>query len=91
MILKKRNSFLKSIARKADKVKKEQLFIAIIILLSLLSCKQQEGSKPLFQLIENSGIEFVNNVQDNDTINILNYRNFYNGGGVPTRAATNFF
>ncbi len=35
-------------------------------------------------MVENSGIEFVNKVQDNDTINILNYRNFYNGGGVAT-------
>ena len=33
-------------------------------------------------MVENSGIKFVNKVQDNDTINILNYRNFYNGGGV---------
>ncbi len=37
---------------------------------------------PLFELVKNSGIEFNNKVQDNDTINILNYRNFYNGGGV---------
>ena len=34
--------------------------------------------------MENSGIEFLNRVQDSDTINILNYRNFYNGGGVAT-------
>lgn len=49
-----------------------------------MSCKQKEREKPLFELIEDSGIEFVNKVQDNDTINILNYRNFYNGGGVAT-------
>ncbi len=38
----------------------------------------------MFELVNNSGIEFVNKVEDNDTINILNYRNFYNGGGVAT-------
>lgn len=30
----------------------------------------------------NTGIQFVNKVADNDSLNILNYRNFYNGGGV---------
>ncbi|MBS1511293.1 MAG: VCBS repeat-containing protein [Bacteroidetes bacterium] len=34
--------------------------------------------------MENTGIAFNNKVQDNETINILNYRNFYNGGGVAT-------
>ncbi len=29
-----------------------------------------------------TGVDFINKVQDNDSINILNYRNFYNGGGV---------
>ncbi|MBC7826114.1 MAG: VCBS repeat-containing protein [Chitinophagaceae bacterium] len=32
--------------------------------------------------MKNTGIEFINKVSDNDSINILNYRNFYNGGGV---------
>jgi len=48
----------------------------------LLSCRQQHKPAPLFELIDDSGIEFINKVQDNDSINILNYRNFYNGGGV---------
>ncbi len=34
--------------------------------------------------MDDSGIKFINTVQDNDTINILNYRNFYNGGGIAT-------
>jgi enediyne biosynthesis protein E4 len=29
-----------------------------------------------------TGIDFTNNVQNNDTMNIFNYRNFYNGAGV---------
>lgn len=50
----------------------------------LLSCKNDEPRKKpaLFQFMEKTGISFVNTVQDNDSINILNYRNFYNGGGV---------
>lgn len=29
-----------------------------------------------------TGIDFINEVADRDDLNILNYRNFYNGGGV---------
>jgi hypothetical protein len=32
--------------------------------------------------MSNTGIDFSNIVQDNQELNILNYRNFYNGGGV---------
>ncbi len=59
-------------------------FILPLFPLLYLSCKQQEKQATLFELLKNSGIDFVNKVQDNDTINILNYRNFYNGGGVAT-------
>ncbi|MGI9543403.1 MAG: CRTAC1 family protein, partial [Cyclobacteriaceae bacterium] len=31
---------------------------------------------------EETGIDFINQVQDTKDFNILNYRNFYNGGGV---------
>jgi len=37
---------------------------------------------PLFELVDSSGIKFTNEVHDNNELNILNYRNFYNGGGV---------
>ena len=47
-----------------------------------ISCNTPQKQDNLFELVQNSGIHFNNNVQDNDTINILNYRNFYNGGGV---------
>jgi hypothetical protein len=52
----------------------------------LFACSNGPSEKKdaLFQLMEKTGIEFVNKVQDNDSINILNYRNFYNGGGVAT-------
>ncbi len=38
----------------------------------------------LFQYVdaENSGVDFVNEVEDGKDFNVLAYRNFYNGGGV---------
>ncbi len=41
-------------------------------------------STTLFHLLkpEETGIDFVNEVEDGDSFNILTYRNFYNGGGV---------
>jgi len=32
--------------------------------------------------MDNTGIHFINTVHDTKELNILNYRNFYNGGGV---------
>ena len=55
---------------------------AIVLFLSscLFSCK----NKTLFKQIEanESGIHFNNIIQDNDTLNILDVENIYNGGGV---------
>ncbi|MEO8404972.1 MAG: VCBS repeat-containing protein, partial [Chitinophagaceae bacterium] len=56
--------------------------ISILFALGFFSCNKKEKEKTLFQSLTNTGIDFVNHVQDNDSINILNYRNFYNGGGV---------
>jgi enediyne biosynthesis protein E4 len=65
-------------------VKKNLLLYIVSFITILLSCKNDQSEKKtaLFQLMEKTGIGFVNTVQDNDSINILNYRNFYNGGGV---------
>lgn len=54
----------------------------IFLILFMSSCKQKEKDDFLFESMQNTGIVFNNKVQDNDSINILNYRNFYNGGGV---------
>ena len=62
----------------------KKLFISILLWALIVGCRQQPEVVPLFELLDNSGIKFENKVQDNDTINILNYRNFYNGGGVAT-------
>ncbi len=60
-------------------VKFYRLFVFGILILSACTPKK---NPPLFQLQQNSGIQFQNTLADNDSINILNYRNFYNGGGV---------
>jgi len=39
-------------------------------------------SKPLFTLMEKTGIEFSNTIVNTGDFNIFSYRNFYNGGGV---------
>ena len=62
--------------------KKYPALFCCLLLLFNFSCKTKNADPPLFELLKNSGINFVNTVQDNDSINILNYRNFYNGAGV---------
>lgn len=62
-----------------------KLFAVVLIFLLIQSCSQKEKDKQtqaLFLSMDSTGIIFNNKVQDNDSINILNYRNFYNGGGV---------
>jgi len=46
------------------------------------SCKQESPPPPLFTLMENTGINFENNVTDGKLENSFLFRNFYNGGGV---------
>jgi hypothetical protein len=48
----------------------------------LYSCSNHSENKQLFTLMKNTGIEFTNTVTDTKELNIINYRNFYNGGGV---------
>lgn len=48
----------------------------------LLSCKQKQAPPTLFELLEHTGIDFTNKVEDSPDFNIFTYRNFYNGGGV---------
>ena len=60
---------------------KRTLYILTLILLSQ-ACKTDEGS-----LFENpspkeTGIDFVNRIEESDELNILDYLYFYNGGGV---------
>lgn len=56
-------------------------FIAAALQL-LVSCRHREDRPTLFTLLDNTGIAFNNTVTDSADLNIINYRNFYNGGGV---------
>ena len=57
-------------------------FIAVITF--LLSCSEKKTAKTLFTRVDNSGIQFSNNISNSRDFNIFSYRNFYNGAGVAT-------
>lgn len=65
---------------------------AILLAFTLLAshCQQTAGGK-LFTLVPASetGVEFVNNLDENDRFNIIKYLYFYNGGGVATGDVNN--
>ena len=56
----------------------------LFLCLYLLSChqKEQQDITPLFELQSNTGINFINKVEDGRLDNSFLFRNFYNGGGV---------
>ncbi|MBO9616784.1 MAG: VCBS repeat-containing protein [Dyadobacter sp.] len=60
-------------------------FILLGCLCAFFSCSDSEkNANALFEEMDASetGIDFVNKVEDKEDVNIFNYRNFYNGGGV---------
>lgn len=60
-------------------------FILLGCLGALFACSESEKNENvLFEHMDASetGVDFVNKVEDKEDINIFNYRNFYNGGGV---------
>ena len=54
----------------------------LILMTALIGCKNENA--PLFNNIsaDYSGIDFTNTIIDNDTFNVLDVENIYNGGGV---------
>ena len=64
----------------------------IIVIVFFCSCnsekkepeKARENTKKLFELLtpEETGVDFINSVENQKDFNIFKYRNFYNGGGV---------
>jgi len=56
-------------------------FLLFCFPLFLFSCHEKKVPA-LFQLMENTGINFENKVEDNKLDNSFLFRNFYNGGGV---------
>lgn len=60
-----------------------RIYISILFSFLLISCSEIKYQK-LFSKLESdfTGIDFINKIETNDTINILNYEYLYNGGGV---------
>ncbi len=60
-----------------------KLFCSIIII-SVLSCSNRIKTEKLFSNLNSNetGISFINKINDTEELNIFKYRNFYNGGGV---------
>jgi hypothetical protein len=57
--------------------------LAFTICCSIIaSCNNKKTENTLFQKLDNTGINFQNNITDQKEMNIFKYRNFYNGGGV---------
>lgn len=64
---------------------KSKLILGILGLsLSFYSCEKRKKEQSLFELIpaEKSDVTFENSLQSTDSLNILEYLYFYNGGGV---------
>src|SRR5476651_2496456 len=59
--------------------------VACLLFMASCSTPERDSAKDsLFELLPSSqtGVVFANNVTDTKEMNILNYHNFYNGGGV---------
>ncbi len=61
----------------------KKLFVFLLII-ALFSCSHKDKAKPLFTQLPSSqtGIHFSNRLVDHDSLNILDYLYYYNGGGV---------
>lgn len=63
------------------------LLVSSVLLFSQTGCKSKAGEEQkLFSLIdpEHSGIEFINTIPENDTLNQFIYHYIFNGAGVAT-------
>ncbi len=59
------------------------LYLCCILFVFIVSCKHQiKNNTSLFELVENTGIDFNNKVIDDSLENSFLFRNFYNGSGV---------
>src|ERR1051325_7766379 len=56
----------------------------LLLFIIAVGCKNDTVKNVLFEkmLPDHTHIEFTNEVVGDDELNIFNYRNFYNGGGV---------
>jgi hypothetical protein len=66
---------------------KSKLLLIICLACCFSNCEKEPTKAPtLFEKIapKDSGISFINQVENTEGFNIFSYRNFYNGGGVST-------
>lgn len=65
-------------------MKKNILYLLILILLGVSCQKPKEEVPPLFEKMtpEQTGIDFANTLSYDREFNVFTYRNYYNGGGV---------
>jgi len=56
--------------------------LQLFMMICLLSCHEVQRKTALFSLVDDSGIQFTNDVKDGPKENSFLFRNFYNGGGV---------
>ncbi len=61
-------------------MRKITFYLTIAIIFT--SCNFKKSTDPLFEKMDNTGIQFANKVTDDKDNNIFKYRNFYNGAGV---------
>jgi hypothetical protein len=60
-----------------------KLIFYFVIFITVLSCNSDKTSHQFTQLLpEKTGIDFRNQLFENESFNVLNYIYFYNGGGV---------
>ena len=57
------------------------IFCILVFSATFFSCNEKK-QLTLFTLENNTGINFINKVENTKDFNIFTYRNFYNGGGV---------
>jgi hypothetical protein len=59
----------------------QKIYLLLFFSILFSACTKSKDGQ-LFELVQNSGIQFTNTVTDEKDNNIFKYRNFYNGGGV---------
>ena len=64
----------------------KKYLLSIIGLLCLISCSKKESGEKIFTVLDHSdtGIDFSNNLTENDSLNYFTYTYIYMGGGVAT-------
>ncbi len=62
-------------------IKTGRYFLLFLVVLPVSFCNRKTA-KPLFTLMDKTGIDFSNTIHNSPDFNIFSYRNFYNGGGT---------